>query len=243
MAPCGPGVERIFEEASALFPEARIMVLASDTAESPEKLKLMLDKIRRQEVDIVIGTQIIAKGHHFPGLTCVGVIDADLGLAGGDLRAAERTYQLLHQVAGRAGREELRGHVYLQTFMPEHPIMQALTLGERNAFLEAESFEREQAHMPPYTRLAGIIISGRELPQVQSTAKELGRTAPRSDGLQVLGPAPAIMAMLRGKHRYRLLVNADKKVDIQKALKDWVSLVKHPSAVRVQIDIDPQSFF
>jgi primosomal protein N' (replication factor Y) len=243
MAPCGPGVERIFEETSALFPDARIMVLASDTAESPEELKGMLDKIRGQEVDIVIGTQIIAKGHHFPGLTCVGVIDADLGLAGGDLRAAERTYQLLHQVAGRAGREELKGHVYLQTFMPEHPIMQALTQGERNAFLEAESFERESAHMPPYSRLAGIIISGRELPQVQAAAKELGRTAPRAEGLQVLGPAPAIMAMLRGKHRYRLLVNADKKIDIQKALKEWVSHVKHPSTVRVQIDIDPQSFF
>ncbi|MCD8520457.1 MAG: primosomal protein N' [Alphaproteobacteria bacterium] len=243
MAPCGPGVERIFEETKALFPEARVMILASDTAESPEELKEMLAQIRDHKVDIVIGTQIIAKGHHFPGLTCVGVIDADLGLAGGDLRAAERTYQLLHQVAGRAGREEKKGHVFLQTFIPEHPIMQALTHGERNAFFEAESFERESAHMPPYTRLAGVIISGRELPLVQAAAKELGRTAPHAEGLQVLGPAPAIMAMLRGKHRYRLLVNADKKIDIQKALKEWVSLVKHPSTVRVQIDIDPQSFF
>ncbi|MCD8562864.1 MAG: primosomal protein N' [Alphaproteobacteria bacterium] len=243
MAPCGPGVERIFEETKALFPETRIMVLASDTAESPEELKDMLAKIRGHEVDIVIGTQIIAKGHHFPGLTCVGVVDADLGLAGGDLRAAERTYQLLHQVAGRAGREEKKGHVYLQTYMPEHPIMQALAKGERNDFFEAESFERESAHMPPYSRLVGVIVSGREVAQVQSVAKELGRTAPRAEGLQVLGPAPAIMAMLRGKHRYRLLVNADKKIDIQKAVKEWVSLVKHPSTVRVQIDIDPQSFF
>jgi primosomal protein N' (replication factor Y) len=194
-------------------------------------------------VDIVIGTQIIAKGHHFPGLTCVGVIDADLGLAGGDLRAAERTYQLLHQVAGRAGREEKRGHVYLQTFMPEHPIMQALAAGARDAFFEAEAAERQAAHMPPYSRLVGLIVSGRELPQVQAAAKELGRTAPSAEGLQVLGPAPAIMAMLRGRHRYRLLVNADRKIDIQKSIKAWTGIVKIPSAVRVQIDIDPQSFF
>ncbi|HRQ60755.1 MAG TPA: primosomal protein N', partial [Alphaproteobacteria bacterium] len=170
-------------------------------------------------------------------------IDADLGLAGGDLRAAERTYQLLHQVAGRAGREEKKGHVYLQTFMPEHPIMQALAGGQRDAFLEAESMQRESAHMPPYTRLAGLIVSGRDLNQVQAAAKELGRTAPQAEGLQVLGPAPAIMAMLRGRHRHRLLVNADKKIDIQKALKEWIASVKHPSAVRIQIDIDPQSFF
>lgn len=246
-AACGPGVERIHEEAKALFPDKNIMVLASDTAESNDELKAMLQKIHDGEVDIIVGTQIIAKGHHFPNLTLVGVIDADLGLAGGDLRAAERTYQLLHQVSGRAGRAEKKGQVYLQSFMPDHRIMQAMAAGARDEFLEAESWEREQAHMPPYSRLAGIIVSGREESQVIEVAKQLGRTSPQGAtdtglSIQTLGPAPAPFARLRGRYRYRLLVNADKPVNLQKILKDWVSGFKIPSTVRVQIDIDPQSF-
>lgn len=246
-AACGPGVERIYEEAKALFPEKNIMVLASDTAESNEELKAMLSQIQSGAVDIIIGTQIIAKGHHFPNLTLVGVIDADLGLQGGDLRAAERTYQLLHQVAGRAGRAQKKGRVYLQSFMPDHRIMLAMAQGARDEFLEAECWEREQAHMPPYSRLAGIIVSGREESQVLEVARQLGRTSPQGmtdSGLsiQTLGPAPAPLARLRGKYRYRLLVNADKPVHMQKILADWVNGFKIPSTVRVQIDIDPQSF-
>jgi len=251
-AACGPGVERIHEEAAALFPEARLMVLASDTAENPDHLKSMLEDIRSGAVDIIIGTQIIAKGHHFPNLTCVGVIDADLGLQGGDLRAAERTYQLLHQVAGRAGREQKRGVVYLQSFMPEHRIMQAMRAvgGQRQArdeFLEAEAFEREQAHMPPFSRLAGIIVSGREESQVIETAKALGKISPQGKtenglSIQTLGPAPAPMVRLRGRYRYRLLVNADKSLNIQMAIHAWLAACKIPSSVRVYIDIDPQSF-
>jgi primosomal protein N' (replication factor Y) len=247
MAACGPGVERIYEEAKALFPDRTVMVLASDTADSNEALKDMLEQIRSGAIDIVIGTQIIAKGHHFPNLTLVGVIDADLGLQGGDLRAAERTYQLLHQVAGRAGRAEKPGRVFLQSFMPEHRIMQAMTTGARDEFLEAESWEREQAHMPPYSRLAGIIVSGREESQVLEVAKQLGRISPQGRtesglSIQTLGPAAAPLARLRGKYRYRLLVNADKAVNLQKTLAEWVGAVKIPSTVRVQIDIDPQSF-
>lgn len=241
-AACGPGVERIHEEAKAYFPDARIMVLASDTADDNETLRAMLDQIRNGEVDIIIGTQIIAKGHHFPNLTCVGVIDADLGLTGGELRAAERTYQLLHQVAGRAGREEKKGFVYLQSFMPDHRIMKALSLGARDQFLEVEAHEREASHMPPYARLAGIIVSGREEQQVIELSKALGMSAPQGETIQTLGPAPAPLARLRGKFRYRLLVRADKNVDIQKAVHSWVSGHKVPSNVRVYIDIDPQSF-
>lgn len=245
---CGPGVERIYEEAKAYFPDAKIALLASDTTESDARLRAMLDEIRDGAVDIIIGTQIIAKGHHFPGLTCVGVIDADLGLQGGELRAAERTYQLLHQVAGRAGRAEKPGHVYLQTFMPGHPIMQALSGGQRDAFLEAEIRAREASHMPPYSRLAGIIVSGREEGQVLAVAKDFGRTAPQGPQagghkIVTLGPAPAPMARLRGRYRYRLLVRADKELNIQQAIEAWVKRVKVPSNVRVQIDIDPQSFF
>ncbi len=250
-AVCGPGVERILEEVKRSFPEARTMMLASDTADNNEKLGKMLSDIRDHKVDIIVGTQIIAKGHHFPGLTLVGVIDADLGLQGGELRAAERTYQLLHQVAGRAGREEKKGKVYLQSFMPEHRIMKALSFeGEREGrddFLKVEALERKAAHMPPFARLAGIIVSGRDEAQVVEVAKALGRTAPQGaskegQSIQSFGPAPAPFARLRGRYRYRLLVRADKKVDLQKTLAAWIEGVKTPSTVRVQIDIDPQSF-
>ncbi len=247
LAACGPGVERIYEEAKAYFPDARICILASDTADDNEKLKTMLTDIRDHKYDIVVGTQIIAKGHHFPNLTLVGVIDADLGLQGGELRGAERTYQLLHQVSGRAGRESLQGHVYLQSFMPDHRIMKALANGGRDQFLETEAFEREQAQMPPYARLAGIILSGRDEGAVKDLAREMGKIAPQGqteDGkfIQTLGPAPAPFARLRGKYRYRLLVRADKSVNIQRAISVWIGQFKVPSTIRVYIDIDPQSF-
>jgi len=242
LAACGPGVERIYEEARSYFPDARISILASDTAESDQHLKDMLADVREGKIDIVIGTQIIAKGHHFPNLTCVGVIDADLGLQGGELRASERTYQLLHQVAGRAGREAKKGHVYLQSFMPDHPIMRALTFEARDAFLEAEAHQREMARMPPYSRLVGVIIAGRDEGQVIGVAKALGQCAPQGETIQTLGPAPAPLAKLRGRHRYRLLVRADKEINVQKTVRHWTRQVKTPSNVRVYIDIDPQSF-
>ncbi len=243
LAPCGPGVERIAEEVRAVYPEARIEILSSDTAITHDDLCATLDRIQNNEVDIIIGTQIIAKGHHFPNLTCVGVVDADLGLTGGDLRATERTYQLLHQVAGRAGRENKKGTVYLQTFSPDTNVMQALQRGARDDFLEVELKEREVAHMPPFSRLAGIIISGRDEQQVEDVSKALAYCAPQGDKIMTLGPAEALMYRLRGKYRRRLLVRANKEIDIQKTLKAWVGSVKTPSAVRIQIDIDPQSFY
>ena len=243
LAACGPGVERIAEEVKERFPDARSIVLSSDTADTHDKLKDILEQIHNEQVDIIIGTQIIAKGHHFPKLTCVGVIDADLGLSGGDLRATERTYQLLHQVAGRAGREAEQGNVYLQTFSPETRVMQALATGDRDAFLEVELRDREVTDMPPFSRLAGVIISGRDEQEVAAVSQALGRCAPQADQIQTLGPAEALMYRLRGKFRRRLLVRADKTVDIQKAIHHWLSLIKIPSKVRVQVDIDPQSFF
>jgi primosomal protein N' (replication factor Y) len=247
LVPCGPGVERIAEEAQKAFPDARMIILASDTIQDNEELRKTLIAIREGEYNIIIGTQIMAKGHHLPNLTCVGVIDADLGLDGGELRAAERTYQLLHQVSGRAGRADKPGHVYLQSFMPDHRIMKALCAGARDPFLEMEADEREESHMPPFSRLAGIIIAGRDLSLVESVAKELGKTSPQgmseAGSVQTLGPAPAVYARLRGKHRMRLLVRADKSVAMQPLLSRWVNGVKVPSGVRVYVDIDPQSFF
>ena len=240
---CGPGVERVLEEVRELFPDARVSVLSSDTATTHEDLKTMLDDITAHKVDIIIGTQIIAKGHHFPKLTLVGVVDADLGLSGGDLRASERTFQLLHQVSGRAGREEEKGHVYLQSFNPQSRVMQSLASGARDDFLNVEAMQREAANMPPYSRLAGIIVSGRDEGQVIEMSKKLGGSAPHAKGLQTLGPADAPMYKLRGKFRRRLLVRADKGLDIQKTITHWLSGFKIPSTVRVQVDVDPQSFF
>ncbi|PZQ47845.1 MAG: primosomal protein N' [Micavibrio aeruginosavorus] len=240
---CGPGVERILEEVKETFPEARTVILSSDTAETHDQMKKILDDIREHRIDIIIGTQIIAKGHHFPRLTCVGVVDADLGLSGGDLRASERTFQLLHQVAGRAGREADKGHVYLQTYMPESRVMQALASNNRDEFLEVEAATREAAKMPPFTRLAGIIVSGRDEKLVIEVSKALGQSSPHGQGIQTLGPADAPMYRLRGKFRRRLLVRAEKNIDIQKSIDAWIGDLKIPSTVRVQIDMDPQSFF
>ena len=191
---------------------------------------------------MLIGTQVIAKGHHFPLLTLVGVVDADIGLTGGDLRASERTHQLLTQVAGRAGREDRPGRVLVQTFMPEHPVMAALASGDREAFLAAEKEERRRAGMPPYGRLAAVIVSGPKEAEVDATARELGRARPMVEGVTVLGPAPAAMSFLRGRHRRRFLVKAGRDVDLQSVVRDWLARVRPGKAVRVQVDVDPMSF-
>lgn len=242
MAACGPGVERIAEEVAELFPEARAAIMASDTLFGPRAIQEMVRRISDHELDIVIGTQVMAKGHHFPMLTLVGVVDADLGLNGGDLRAGERTYQLLHQVAGRAGRGERPGRVMLQTYMPEHPVMQALASGDRDGFYQLEAEMRQDAGMPPFGRLAALIVSGEDPTLVERVAMELGRVAPRSDSVHVLGPAPAPLALLRGRHRRRLLMKAPRSVQVQPLIAEWLSRVEIPPAVRVQIDVDPYSF-
>jgi len=238
----GPGVERIEDETKQYFPDKRIVVLSSDTHKSMATLSDVLHKIQNKEVDIIIGTQIIAKGHHFPMLTLVGVIDADLGLGGGDLRAGERTFQVLHQVSGRAGRGERPGHVMLQSFMPEHRVIQALVAGERDEFLAVETEERIQSHMPPAGRLAGIIISSKHEEKARRFADELTQLAPQVDAIRVLGPAPAPLFKLRLNYRYRLLVKAAKDQNIQRYITEWLSRAKTPSGVRVQVDIDPYSF-
>jgi primosomal protein N' (replication factor Y) len=239
---CGPGVERIAEEVTEYFPDARVLVMASDVLDSHEKLTKALEDIRQARVDIIIGTQVIAKGHHFPQITCVGIIDADLGLSGGDLRATERSFQLLHQVSGRAGREALAGHVFLQTYNAEQRVMQMLADDNRDGFMEVESLERRRAHMPPFSRLAALVISGSNEAATRDAAQAIGRAAPRAEGVRILGPAQAQMYRIRGKYRQRILVQADKNLNIQKMITQWLALVKTPSSIRVQIDIDPQSF-
>ncbi|WP_428482784.1 primosomal protein N' [Pyruvatibacter mobilis] len=242
LAACGPGVERIAEEAAERFPEARLAVLSSDLLHGPAATQEAMAQITRQEVDLVIGTQVVAKGHNFPNLTLVGVVDSDLGLTGGDLRAAERTYQLLHQVAGRAGRGEKPGRVLLQTYMPHHKVMQALIAGDRDRFLEQEADERHAAGMPPFGRLVSVILSGPEQGQVMDVARELVRAAPQAEGVRVLGPAPAPIALLRGRHRMRFLLKTVRDFPVQKYVRAWLGAVKVPNAVRLAVDVDPQSF-
>ncbi|MEX2618208.1 MAG: primosomal protein N' [Alphaproteobacteria bacterium] len=239
---CGPGVERLAEEVMHFLPDARFIVVTSDSIHRPSDADAFVRQVMDHEVDIVIGTQIVAKGHHFPKLTLVGVVDADLGLAGGDLRAAERTYQMLHQVAGRAGRAELAGHVLLQTYNPESPVLQALAAGDRDGFLAAEADMRETGGWPPFGRLAALIVSGRDAGLVERVARDLARTAPGGNGIRMLGPAPAPMALLRGRHRWRLLLKAARNVPVQDRLRHWLKQIKAPNAVRIQVDVDPYSF-
>lgn len=240
---CGPGVERVAEEVAELFPDARTAMMTSDTLIGPRAIQEVVEKVKAREVDLLIGTQVMAKGHHFPLLTLVGVVDGDLGLAGGDLRAGERTFQLLHQVAGRAGRESRPGRVFIQTHMTEHPVMQALAAHDRDSFLAHEAEARQQMEMPPYGRMAALIVSGEDDRLVDQVALRLGRTAPRGRlELTILGPAPAPLAILRGRHRRRLLLKGPKNLPLQPVLADWLSQVDVPPQVRVQVDIDPYSF-
>ncbi|GGH31818.1 replication restart DNA helicase PriA [Cribrihabitans marinus] len=245
LAPVGPGIERLAEEAAAAFPDARIAALSSDLFGSARALKERIAEIAEGGADIVIGTQLVAKGHNFPNLTLVGVIDADLGLQGSDLRAAERTFQLMRQVAGRAGRAAKAGQALLQTFQPEHPVIRAILSGDEEGFWKAEAAGRQAAGMPPYGRMAGIILSGPEAGPVFDLGNMLARNdAPlRRVNAQVFGPAPAPIARIRGRHRVRLLVKAPKGAALQEALAQWIAPLRLKGDLRLNVDIDPQSFF
>ncbi|WP_373696363.1 primosomal protein N' [Hyphobacterium marinum] len=238
----GPGVERVAEEAKALFPQAVVEIFSSDISGGGEALRDLIARMERSEIDILVGTQIAAKGHNFPNLTLVGVVDADLGLAGGDPRAGERTYQTLVQVAGRAGRADRKGRAILQTHDPDHDAIAALVAGDRDRFLDVESQAREMLGLPPYGRLASIVVSAESEDKVIAAAAELARTAPRADGVEIWGPAEPRYGVLRGRWRRRLLVRADKSVDISAYLASWKARVKIPASVRVVMDVDPYSF-
>jgi len=239
---CGPGVERLAEEAHASFPEARVELFTSDSLMNREAATAAIERMIAGEIDILIGTQMAAKGHHFPNLTLVAVIDADLGLNGGDLRAAERTFQLLYQVAGRAGRHERPGRALIQTHAPEHPVMQALVANDRDRFVSAELAGRSSAGMPPYGRLASLVISGHDPAAVDNVCAAIARHAPQQAGVTVLGPSVAPMALLRGRHRRRFLLKTGRDTAVQPLLHVWLGQIGLPSSVRLQIDVDPYSF-
>ena len=245
LAAVGPGVERLAEEAAAVFPDARLAVLSSDLFGSARALKARIEEIAAGDADIIIGTQLVAKGHNFPKLTLVGAVDADLGLQGSDLRAAERTFQLMRQVSGRAGRAEAPGIAYLQSFQPDHRVIQAILSGEEEAFWAAEAAEREAAGMPPFGRLAGIVISAPDPAPAFDLGLQLARAdgALRQAGAQVFGPAPAPIARVRGRHRVRMLVKAPKGVALQSAITKWLGGIKLTGGLRLSVDIDPQSFY
>jgi primosomal protein N' (replication factor Y) len=238
----GPGVERIEEEVRSLFPQARVAVFSSDTTPDARSARALIKSMEEGEIDILVATQAAAKGHNFPNLTFVGVVDADLGLRGGDLRAAERTYQLLAQATGRAGRADRPGRALLQTWTPDHPVLEALAAGDREAFVEAEMGEREIACLPPFGRLAAIILSSENAVSVEKVARDLAEAIPNAERLEVYGPADAPLALVRGRRRKRLLVRADRDVDLQGFLRVWLQRVKVPASVRLSIDVDPYSF-
>jgi primosomal protein N' (replication factor Y) len=240
---CGPGVERLEEEVAALFPDKRVLVLSSDLIASIERMREEFRDIEQGRVDIVIGTQLVAKGHHFPKLNLVGVVDADLGLGSGDPRAAERTFQLLHQVIGRAGREEGYGIGYLQTHQPEHPVMQALIAQDRDAFYNSEIAARERLHYPPFGRLASLLVTGADKHATEGFARKLAASAPPNEDARVLGPAEAPLALIRGRHRFRLMVKSARNFDLSGYLRDWLSAApKRKGDIKLDVDVDPQSF-
>lgn len=238
----GPGVERVAEEVRALMPEARIEIFSSDTAQGGDATRGIVDRMERGEIDVLIGTQIVAKGHNFPNLTLVGVVDADSGMKGGDLRAGERTYQLLSQVAGRAGRAERPGRALVQTYAPDNPAMMALADNNRDGFLQIEREVRAELGLPPFGRLAALILSAPTAELVDRTALEIVSKAPNGEGIEIFGPAPAPITVLRGRHRRRFLVKSPKNVDLSAYMTVWTRDLKVPNAVRLSVDIDPYSF-
>jgi primosomal protein N' (replication factor Y) len=242
LVPCGPGVERIADEVAELFPEARTAIVTSDTIWSPQRAAEFVAAMDAGEIDIVIGTQLVTKGYHFPNLTLVGVVDADLGLAGGDLRAAERSFQQIQQVAGRAGRGDRPGRVLVQTHEPAAPVIAALVKGDAPGFYAAETEARREAAMPPFGRLAAIVVSAEDASEAEAVARRIGRAAPEVEGMAVFGPAPAPLAMLRGRHRQRLLVHARRSLDVQDVIRDWLAGIDWSAKVRVSVDVDPYSF-
>jgi primosomal protein N' (replication factor Y) len=241
---CGPGVERIAEEVKVRFPDARLALLSSDLIPSLTEMRKVIKEIEQGETDIIIGTQIVAKGHHFPDLATVGVVDGDLGLAqGADPRAGERTFQLLHQVTGRAGRTLTQGAGFVQTHLPDHPVMEAIISGDREAFLEREIQVRQSALLPPFGRLAALIVSARQKELAEGFAREIARRAPPAERIDVLGPAEAPLAVIRGRHRWRLLVKAPREMDMQAYLREWLAgLPEIKGDIRLSIDVDPYNF-
>ncbi|MEM6654055.1 MAG: primosomal protein N', partial [Pseudomonadota bacterium] len=238
----GPGVERIAEEVRLLMPGARVEVFSSDTAIGGDATRTIIERMARGEIDVLIGTQIVAKGHNFPNLTLVGVVDADSGLRGGDLRAGERTYQLLSQVAGRAGRAERLGRALIQTYQPDNPAMQALAAGDRDGFLLIERDVREELMLPPFGRMAALVLSAPSADMATEIGLLAGQAAPHGEGVTVYGPAPAPVGILRGRHRLRFLITAPRDIDLSAYMTAWLKQLKLPNAARVAVDIDPYSF-
>ncbi len=239
---CGPGVERIADEVRERFPEARVAVVTSDTLNSPAKIADFVAATEEGRIDVIVGTQLVTKGYHFPELTLVGVIDADMGLEGGDLRAGERTYQQIAQVAGRAGRGEKPGEVLIQTRAPDAPVIAALAAGDREAFYAAETDARREAGAPPFGRWAAIIVSSEDEAEARDAARAIGGARPNVADVLILGPAPAPLSLLRGRYRYRLLINARRSVQLQDIIREWLGRLSFPQGVRVGVDIDPYSF-
>jgi primosomal protein N' (replication factor Y) len=238
----GPGVERLAEEVHTRFRGARVEILSSDTVASADDLRSLIARMETGAIDILIGTQIVAKGHNFPTLTLVGVVDADAGLRGGDLRAGERTFQLLLQVAGRAGRADRPGRAIIQTYAPESPAIALLAAGDRDAFIAHELDQRRLVGFPPYGRLGAVILSAPTAEQVDDAARMLSEGQPNAAGIDVWGPAPAPITILRGRHRRRFLVRSDRNVDLSSFLAAWKERVKLPASVRMTLDVEPYSF-
>jgi primosomal protein N' (replication factor Y) len=210
----------------------------------PKQQNAVWDAIHKNKIDCIIGTQLIAKGHHVPNLTLVGIIDGDMGLVGGDLRGSEKAFQLLQQVGGRAGRDVKPGTVLIQTYQPENPLFQALCRHDRDGFLASERALRQSMALPPYGRLIALLLTGFKEAEVQHHAKQLATQLRlgQTGSVQVLGPAPALMLRLKSRYRYRILLKADRRLNLGDWLMQKLTTIKTPSALTLTIDVDPMSF-
>lgn len=240
----GAGLEKIEEEVNAKFPTAKTALVSSDTMMSRQALERLVRRMENGEIDIVIGTQILAKGHHFPNLTLVGVVDADMGLFGADFRSGEHTFQQLFQVAGRAGRGEIPGRVLMQTYQPEHPVLRAICEGRRDEFTATDMTSRRIAKMPPYGRMIAIIVEGQKEKALLDFCKKLSDLSPKitNHESRILGPIPAPMYQIRQWYRMRFLITGDERADLQSVVRQWLPRVKIPANIRVKIDVAPINF-
>ena len=237
----GAGIERIAEELGLAFPKSNISIISKEQTSSPDDIQNMLNNMEDGKIDILVGTQIITKGYHFPKLTLVVVVDADAGFTGGDLRASERTFQLLRQVSGRAGREKAQGTVLMQTYYPTNQVICALASGDEEGFVNEEIKSRKISHMPPFAKMVAITITGKNLHKTLQVSKEFASNAPISDA-KILGPSEATILKLAGKYRYKLLVIVSRDFHLQKYLKLWKERAYVPSEYQLKIDIDPYNF-
>jgi len=239
---CGPGVERIFAELKTIYPDKKIEIFSSDTLKKNAFTNILEKKVEKKKIDILIGTQLISNGFHFPKLNCVVVVDGDFSSHGYDLRSAEKNVQLYHQLSGRAGREAKISTIYFQTYTPDDEVLINISKNDPHAFLKKELFLRKEKKLPPFFRLISLIISGKDEQLIIRFATTIKSKLPKLNNVNILGPVLAPITKLRKKHRCRILIRYPKNLFIQKYLSQSLNKIKITSGIKLEVDVDPINF-